>query len=275
MILTLPQLRETLVSRVCPLFAEGGTRDGFKTPRHVGSAVLFRYNKCSLLLTAKHVCDERNGAHLMVKIPGDSRESCAFINLSYSENPWTIRSREFENADVVCIPMQTDIADSLSQEHEFVYPDEIGNADEELTGFESLFILIGFPNSRNKQAVRDPTTGRARKGWGVTAFTAELRQRLPAEFARGKGKSISAHFALRAAKKMASFSGEPDRDAPEFRGMSGGGIWKVHIEPTTKLVERCSLVGVFIEKENQRGIVVLRAVRVEWARDYTTWWQES
>jgi len=171
--------------------------------------------------------------------------------------------------------MHRDIADWVGKEHEYVQPEEIGNADEELAGCESRFILIGFPNSRNKQAVRDPITGRARKAWGITAFTGELRQRLPGEFVRGDGKSISTHFALRAAKRMTGFSGEPDRDGPDFRGMSGGGIWKAHIDSTTKRVVSSSLVGVFIEKETQKGLVVLRAVRVEWAKDYTTWWRDG
>lgn len=273
MIPTLPQTRDKLLRRVCPLFAVGGARDALKTPKQVGSAVLFRYGECSLLLTAKHVCEEGKGGPLMVVTPGDSIDARTFVTLPYSQKPWNVRCAGFEDADVACIPMEIDTAESVGRQCEYVEPDEIGSVDDEIPGLASRFVLIGFPNSRNQQAVCDPLTGRARKPWKVTAFTGELRARLPSKFATPNGQSPAAHFALQASKKMAMFSGEADRDGPDFHGISGGGVWKLHIDPTTQLVERCSLVGVFIEKVNQQGIIVLRAVRVEWAKDYTTWWR--
>ena len=271
--LTVPQVRDKLVRRVCPLFVEGGARDGLKSPKQVGSAVLFQYGQCSVLLTAKHVCKEGNGVPLRVLTAGDSIDSGIFDSLPYSQKPWNVRSSGFEDADVACIPLNIETAESVGLECEYVDPEEIGSVDDEMPGLESRFVLIGFPNSRNKQAVCDPRTGRARKSLNPTAFTGEFRKRLPARFAAPNGQSPTAHFALQATKKMAMFSGEPDRDAPDFHGMSGGGVWKLHIDPATQLVERCSLVGIFIEKVNKQGIIVLRAVRVEWAKDYTTWWR--
>jgi hypothetical protein len=134
--------------------------------------------------------------------------------------------------------------------------------------------LIGFPNSRNKGAVSDPVSGRPRKGWVNTAFKAELTKRLPLDFASRSSGDPNAHFVMEAGKKMRLFQGGPVRDAPDFHGMSGGGVWKLHVDPRTRFVERCALVGIFTRRENERGKIALVAVRVEWAQDYRLWWRD-
>lgn len=274
LILSVPQTRERLVRRVCPLFSEPAPRDALKSPKLVGSAVLFRYNQCSVLLTAKHVCDAGNGSSLMVRAPGATSDSTSFVRLPFSAKPWKVRATGFDEADVVCIPLHMKTADWVGQMCQYVEPYELGSVDEEEAELESRYLLFGFPHSKNKQATLDPRTGLARKAWGNTAFIGELRRRLPQKFATIGGRASHAHFALEASKKMSTFSGGV-RDAPDLRGMSGGGIWKVLVDPQTQMVEKCSLVGLLIEREIIGGKVVLRAVRTDWAGDYRKWYCEE
>lgn len=277
LILTAEQTRNRLLSRICPLFSKGGPRDGMKSPPQVGSAVLFRYNQCSLLLTANHVRFDDDGRErdLLIRIPGETGDSTTFVNLKRSNSPWAVRLPEYQNADVICIPLPMKLADEVGKLCDFVEPSEIGSPDDEVSGCESRFLLAGFPASKNRSAVKDPQTQRARKAWGNTVFFAESNCRLPDEYVARGGQSSSAHFALEFGTKMQLFSGGPEQQAPDFHGVSGGGVWKLHFDPHTRLVECCSLVGIFIKRESIRGKIVLTFVRSEWASSPDAWWHDD
>ena len=274
MILTVEQTLDRLLRRTCPLFAKGGPRDSLKSPPQVGSAVLFRFGQCSLLLTANHVRWDEEGCEreLLIRSPGKAEDSTTFNSLKRPETPWRVKLPDYRDADIVCIPMSENLADSVGEMCEFVEPDDIGHPDDEIHGCGSRFLLIGFPNSSNKQAVIDPSTGRARKGWGNTAFFAEPQHRLPDDFVARDGQSSASHFALEGNTKMRPFVGGSICHAPKLNGMSGGGVWKLQIDPRTQLVERCALVGIFIKQDSWRGKIVLTSVCVEWAIDPKNWW---
>jgi len=277
LILTVKQTRDRLKKRVCPLFTKGGPRDGLKSPPQVGSAVLLRYDNRSILLTANHVRFDDAGRErdLLIQTPGETDDSTTFVNLKRASRPWTIRLPEYANADVICIPLPVKLADAVGKLCDFVEPSEIGSPDDEVSGCESRFLLIGFPVSKNEPANKNPQTDRARKAWGNTVFFIETESRLPDEYLARDGQSLAAHFALQGDTKMRPFSGGPVQQTPDFHGVSGGGVWKLHVDPRTRLVERCSLVGIFIKREPLRGKIVLTFVRSAWANNPGAWWRDD
>lgn len=264
---TVAQVVDQLKSRVCPIFRRAGPREGRETPPQLGTGILYGFGQCSLIITAGHVV-ESVGNGLVLRGPGPKETVAAFHHLHPTHPIWNVRG-PYEAADVACIPLGLELAQEISQLSEFTDPVEIGDVDDIAPDCDALYVLIGFPHSKNKSAVTDPKTGLARKPWGNTVFSAQFNTRLPSEFLNGL--SDSTHFVLQAAREYIESQTGEKRKAPEMAGMSGGGIWKLDVIKGTEFVKRCRLVGTFIEREAQGGVIVIRAVKLTWATDLKMW----
>src|SRR4051812_43655015 len=106
LVLTVRQTMDCLLRRVCPLFIYEGARSEVETPPHVGSAVYFRYNSFSGLITAKHVVEAAQGKLLTMRTPNPHEAAATFTTLPYSINPIGVHHPLLQHEDICIIPLE-------------------------------------------------------------------------------------------------------------------------------------------------------------------------
>jgi hypothetical protein len=243
---------------VCPLFVENSGRGSGLSPHQVGTAVLFRDERAYYVLTAGHVLSGTEGADLMIPVLNDVPSAPQFQRLS----GLSIRSEERKKSemdyDIAAFSVTSSDAAALdSRGRIFNGPEDIGNADDEIDQCDSLYVLYGFPQSAN-QSVREG------EGLDFAAYYLQFSQRANANLISRSGKSSSTHFGLLGRKRIQTIDGKPGPFPPKFNGMSGGGIWKLHVDRKGWVI-RCRLVGIFIEQTDDRGHKLFQATRIEYA----------
>lgn len=236
----------------------------------IGSAVLFGYGQFSGLLTARHVWEAAEGKRLMLRTPNQKEGVARFTNLPAAVQPWSVNLSLFQNEDVVVIPLPRELASELEQDGTFIEPPDIGSPDDSAPGERDLFLIAGFPRSKNKGGTTDPKTSRAFQAWRNQALVILANRRLGEEYL--SGKSSRTHFALEAFKVMDPIYGNGGSiGTPSLRGMSGGGVWKLSRAPEHPSIVQVSLVGILIERRDLQGRIAVVFVRVDWAKDYHNW----
>jgi hypothetical protein len=257
LILPLREADDQLRRFVCPLFVESSGRNSGCSPWQIGTAVLFREGSSSYLLTAAHVLVDAGTADLLVGTFGGMPGTAPFMRLQGS----SIRTREVRTEgidyDVSAIVLDQGTAAPINKFGIFVEPADVGNADADVDGCDARYVLYGFPHSANRPV-------RPGKELRFRPYRFHSSKRASPESVSRSGKSHTTHIGLVGKRKVDSLNTGREQFPPCARGMSGGGVWKLHVD-NRGLVMRCRLVGIFIDQVDEHGQKMFCATRAEWA----------
>lgn len=220
------------------------------TPRnsfvHIGSSVLIRHRNKKLLVTAAHVVDQRSWTDLFVL----ADELISFSGLMFITAS-KLKDRDDDTIDFAILPIDGSELDVFGDD------DFVDSADVDLSNtYEpgAIFMLYGFPNSKNK--VND-------KSLKITPFrTRYSGTRLPfAEVPSRFSRHGDVHILVRRDKRYALDSAGNKIHRLGARGTSGGAMISLgNLAPVTVMgggrKPEPKLAGIMIEDSVEAGCLV-------------------
>ncbi len=236
-------LIETAYRRVVPLYSF----DGRDRPYLLASAVPFESGSLRFLITAAHTCfSKRKPIPLFVY--GEKRLHA----LKGLRGAWEYRQGLDPDLDIAVIALDDTCADDLQQRHVFCTPSDVAGVVPKTPGIH--YLIVGYPASRNRR--RPPQYGLPSKATAL--ITGDICN---VSSVRGVDKTEEVHFAIPFPHKKVPTSGGGEFQVPPSYGMSGGGVWRLEIDPVYKLVSKPLLVGIGIEYHSAQKTFV--ATRVQ------------
>jgi len=231
---------------VCPLYSF----DDAGKPYMVGSAVPFGMNRGSFLITATHVCfnHRRQPIPLFTWIDSDP------LVLREFRIAWDHQAKKTPDVDVALLALSDDDSVKLKRTYLFSDLSSISTTMPKTRGIH--YLIAGYPFIRNK-ITSTKLTPPALTTSLITGQIESIQQ------IKSKDKTDAHHFTL-------VFPLTPIRtlDGSKFRipkphGMSGGGIWRLNIDPTTHVASAPQLVGIGIEYHQTKEARVFLGTRVQ------------
>ena len=228
-----------LGARVAPLYVP----DDAKRAYLVGSAVPVWYGRRAFLITAAHVLRGAAGRPLFTF---DDRQTVPLLGGSLAIDH--IDGRTIDG-DLAVIPLPDEQAHAMGNEFVFTYAEDFGDVTE--PDQFTWYAWVGYPHSRNAPKPRKFTKLEAKPTYVA------LREHGDLAHPKVVAKHPSYHFALYAPDgRETDFSGRRYQ-LPHLRGMSGGGVWRIDVDPRTGEILDPVLAGFGIEHIREReGVVV-------------------
>jgi hypothetical protein len=225
---------------VCPIFVKQDIRS--RTPHLVGTGTLFQDDDEFYLITAGHVMKDVGDGQLL--IGGDN----TFIKFRGDQISWEYKQGENIAYDICVIRIHPMVASKLKNFYLFSTPTDISD----LAAYNKLILyaFLGYPHTKNKP---QPSSV---KQVEVKPYYYVLREFLDMRKLRTLDKNPTTHFALSAPFKRATNINFVRQKPPEPNGISGGGVWKIELDPETGLTRSCSLVGIGIEYIREQNAFV-------------------
>lgn len=246
----LAAITDTIHRRVCPLY----TFDERERVHVIGSAVPFRSGGISFLITAAHVCMDLARAKAPVFTWGESGPRALMSDHIMWEH---VPARP--DFDIGLISLSDEDAADIAVCHQFCDPSATARVKPAAPGVH--YLIAGFPATRNRLRPLGPSfPGKAslpdRATWLMTGNVVAVTElRLPE-------KTELHHFALSfKGARVRKPDGEPF-NLPKPQGMSGGGVWRLDIDPQTKLATTPLLVGIGIEYHKSEEAFVATRVQL-------------
>jgi hypothetical protein len=239
----LETIAETIHRRVCPLY----TQDDARRIRLIGSGVPFQSGPLTFIVTAAHVFGNNDGSALpLFTVGADLPFALTGKRVAYEH----IRNVTLD-PDIGLIGVTPDAAARLGAYYQLSAPADTSRVVAAAP--DTAYILAGYPETRNRVLMSRQV---ALTTTPTYIITPRLLDAVPE---RKTGKHAKYHFALSAERKRARNFRGGRVGMPKFSGMSGGGVWKVHIGNRGELASTPILVGVIIEHlRNEQVFVAAR-----------------
>ncbi len=220
---------DTAYRRVVPLYSF----DDRGRPFLSASSVPFQDENTRFLITAAHCCF-KDGKPLPLFVYGEHRLHA----LTDLRGAWEYSPGREPDFDVAVIRLEPSCADDLQERHWFCTPDDVRSVLPKTPGIHYLF--AGYPASRNrKRPIQYGLPNRA-----TALITGDINS---IDEVRGVDKINEHHFAIAFPHKKVTGQGGKEFHVPPPYGMSGGGVWRIKIDPVERLVSSPYLVGVGVE----------------------------
>lgn len=231
--------------RVCPLYAF----DDAKRPQVVGSAIPFNSDGFRFLITATHVLLERR-SRLSRKVFTMGYDGPRF--LSGARIAWDHKPGAAPDLDLTLIELPAEEAADLERQYQFAIPAETTTVEEKTPGIH--YIIAGYPAARNRyRAPRFYPSAMA-----THLITGDIASVEPLAL---PDKTDATHFALSLPFETIPRTGGGEFRVPKASGMSGGGVWKIHIDIPRRLASTPQLAGIGIEHHRAKGVFVATKVQ--------------
>jgi hypothetical protein len=219
----------TMHRRICPLYSF----DSGGTIHVVGSAVPFSSGGISFLVTAGHVCDDSRRNKLALFTWDDDGP----LVLKNAHLMWESKI-DHPDPDLALIALTEAEAARLAKAYQFCRPEMTATVKPKAPHIH--YVVTGYPSVRNRVKRWLPESPPAMATHLITGDIHVAGLRFPR-------KNDESHFAVSfLGANIRRLDGTPFR-MPKPQGMSGGGVWQVHVEPGTKLTSSPLLVGIGIE----------------------------
>ena len=219
-----------LLEYVCPLYVKDRGRAVL-----LGTGVLLQLSNTLIVVTASHVMNAFDGRDIHT-LGHEYLQPLAGERRLFEHRPGSV------DVDLALIILQPDISAHLSSRFHFVYPHDV--ADLQLTDSDAIYVVTGYPASKNKP------TPRSRHTLTTNAAYYMSRSVHAVENSPHVGKHERVHFAVSAPPRHATSLVGGSSTMPSPFGISGGGVWSIRLEPTqdpTRGRPITSLVGIGIE----------------------------
>ena len=227
-----------LGARVCPLFRLDDASRGYL----VGTAVPISHAGHHFLVTAAHVLEQSKDG-MWITINNIETIAVGGREASYGH----VRGRTIDT-DIGLIRLSRDQARQMGEEFVFTYFEDVGDVlpYDKLT----VYALLGYPHSKHRPKPRMNHELR------VTPQYLILREFENLSEWTGEGKREPVHFALAAPDKKLTDMKGARLTLPKMQGVSGGGIWRISINPSTGEIGEPVLVGIGIEHHRKKGAFI-------------------
>lgn len=227
LVVPLSTIIDTMYRRVCPLYGQ----DERRRVQLLGSGVPFGSVKSSFLITAGHIV-KAQGREPLLTWGAEGPEP-----LSGERIRWDDNSDVGPDYDLGLIALSRDEDSRLRRVYEFAHPERVSLDQPPCP--KIYYLLAGYPAVRNRARARLIGPPLA-----TSLVSGDIR---PIALKRALRKSEQAHFALFFdPQRLRTVRGEPFR-IPKPQGMSGGGVWRLEMDRTTRLATALRLVGIGIE----------------------------
>lgn len=234
---------DTAYRRVVPLYSF----DGRGRPFLLASSVPFQDKNMRFLITATHCCF-KDGKPLPLLVYGENQTHA----LTDLRGAWAYSPGQVPDLDVAVIRLEPSCADDLQERHWFCTPDDVRSVLPKTPRIH--YLIAGYPASRNrKRPIQYGLPSRA-----TALITGEI---CSVDEVRSVDKTDEHHFAVAFPHKKVTGQEGKDFHVPPPYGMSGGGVWRVEIDPVERLVNSPYLVGIGVEYHKAQKIFV--ATRVQ------------
>jgi|GEM_PF-4416542 len=231
-----------LNTRVCPLYRHERRRAFL-----VGTGIPISTPSGAYIVTATHVLEDfpdsvvlTAGSKSLIRFPA----RC----LSYGHV-----AGKTVDVDIGTITLPAKATTDLSLRYHFTTLEEFGLVMpyNKLT----LYAVVGYPHSRNKPKPAGFSELRATPTFLILREFADVERFGPS------GKRSDVHFGLQThASAAKSLDSEP-LTLPKLQGMSGGGVWRIGIDPVHGTVASAVLVGVGIEHHERESTILCTRIQ--------------
>ena len=231
--------------RVCPLYSfdQGGH------VRLVGSAVPFKEGHIAFLITATHVCLTPNRQSIpLFTLAGSGPRVLQGMRLA-----WEYQRGKTPDADLTLIALSCDEFHDLQSEYAFSESSDIAMAKEKQPFMH--YMIVGYPATRNRVSNSDTSL----RPIATHLVTGDVR---PVYDLRIADKFDSSHFAIYLSHREIKTAQGSSFRVPKPNGMSGGGVWRLELDPRTRLISSFYLVGIGIEYHKCRSIFLATRIQL-------------
>ena len=235
---------DTTYRRVVPLYSF----DERGHPFLLASSVPFQDGNLRFLITAAHCCF-KDGKPLPLFVYGENRPHA----LTDLRGAWEYKPGHEPDFDVAVIRLEASCADDLQERHWFSTPDDVKSVLPKTPRIH--YLIAGYPASRNrKKPIQYGLPSRA-----TALITGDIAS---IDEVSCIDKTEEHHFAIAFPYEKVPGQRGKEFHVPPPYGMSGGGVWRVEIDPVERTVSRPYLVGIGVEYHKTLKIFVATRVQV-------------